>query len=118
MGTFLSQPLRSPVDFRIPRMNIEPIDFTTSPIRRNFNLENNRVGIAARIVNNDATNNCTVRLHSPNGRARIVPPNSDMTIQEWFEEIHIIPDASTGSGQLEVDLVLPEDAKRRSNAGQ
>jgi len=104
--------LKSAQNILISRLNIEPIDFTTTAIRRNFATENNMIAIGARITNNDSLANCVVRLHSNTGRIRIVPPNSSRRINEWFEEIHIEPNGTSGSGQLEVELVRPEDARR------
>ena len=113
--SFSPQPtsLVSPVDDKTPVVNLEPIDFTVTAIRRNVTLENGLLGRALRVVNNDSSNSVTVRLHSPNGVARIVPANSELTIRQWFGEYHIIPDAITGSGQIEVEAVLPKDAELR-----
>lgn len=115
MTTFLTntaENLKSAQNILISRLNIDPIDFTTTAIRRNFALENNMIGIQARVTNNDSVNDCIVRLHHANGTARIVPPNTSRRINEWFEEIHVEPDGTTGAGQIEVELVRPEDARR------
>lgn len=115
MTTFLgdsAKNLKSAQNILISRLNIEPIVFTTTAIRRDFAIEQNMIGIGARITNFDSLNNCIVRLHSKNGTARVVPPNSDLTINEWFEQIHIEPDGTSGNGQLEIELVRPEDARR------
>lgn len=106
--------LKSAQNILISRLNIEPISFTTTAIRRNFATELNMIGIQTRITNDDQTNNCVVRLHSPNGAQRIVPPKSSRTINEWFEELHVEPDGTTGTGQIEVELVRPEDARRQN----
>jgi len=69
-------------------------------------------GVAAKIINNDALNPITYRLHSNRGRARIVPINSEIEINEWFDIIIVTPNAVSGSGQLEIDVVGFKDAKR------
>lgn len=115
MGTFFSdtaKELKSAQNILISRLNIQPIAFTTTAVRRNFALENNMIGIGARIDNTDSTNECVVRLHSRNGTARTVPASTARVINEWFEEIHVEPNGTTGSGTLQVELVRPEDARR------
>jgi len=104
--------LKSAQNILISRLNVQPIDFTTAAIRRNTGQEWAMVGIGARIVNNDTVNDCIVRLHNRNGTSRIVPPSTALVINEWFEEIHVEPDAITGSGQLQLEIVRPEDAVR------
>jgi len=69
-------------------------------------------GVGAKITNDDSLNTISVRLHSNRGRERIIPINSDMEINEWFDIIIVTPDATTGSGQLEIDVVPFKDAKR------
>lgn len=96
----------------IPFEAREPEDFTTAVLNHSCVLEFNRVCKRARIVNEDTVNNLTVRLHSNTGAARVIPPNSDAVINEWFSDIFITPDNVTGNGQLELDLVKIEDARR------
>lgn len=93
-------------------MNLEPISFTTTAVRRNFAQENGMIGIGARIDNRDSTNTCTVRLHSRQGTARIIPAGTARIINEWFEEIHVEPNGTTGLGEVQIELVRPEDARR------
>lgn len=69
-------------------------------------------GVGAKIINNDGLNTITYRLHSNRGRARTVPINSDIEVNEWFDIIIVTPNAVTGSGQLELDIVNFADAKR------
>lgn len=93
---------------------MEPIAFTTTAIRRNFALENGLIAKEIRVVNDDTTNACTVRLHSRGGRARTVPASSDVIIRQWVSEIHVEPNAVSGEGLIEVALVRLEDARRNS----
>jgi len=90
----------------------EPEDFTTAVIRHMCSMEFGGWGVGAKIINDDAFNTITYRLHSDRGRARIVPVNSDVTINEWFDIIIITPNAATGTGQLEIDVVPFKEAKR------
>jgi hypothetical protein len=113
--SFSTEGFRSPVDDKTPTVDIEPINFTNAAVRRNFALELNLVAKEARIENNDSVQNITVRLHSNRGVPRTVPPNSELIIRQWFSEIHVEPNAgATGTSQLEVSLVRPEDARRRN----
>jgi hypothetical protein len=90
--------LRSANDDNIPTEPVEPIDFTTTAIRRNLSLENGLICKEIRVENKDLTNDCTLRLHSRNGAALRVPPNSDRTVKGvWFSEFHVEPDGTTGS---------------------
>jgi len=93
----------------IPR---EPQNFTTAAINLFCSMQFGAWGIRAKIINNDAVNTITYRLHSNRGTARIVPISSEITINEWFDILIVTPNAVTGSGQLELDLV-PFAAARR-----
>ena len=108
----LPQNLKSASDDQIDASNREPEAFTTTAIRHDTILEFGKLGKGARIINTDGTNNLTYRLHSNRGIARIIPPSSEIVIQEWFNQIHIEPDGTTGSGQLELELAFFKDARR------
>jgi len=101
---------RAASDINIPFEARLPENFTTANIAHDTLLEFAKIAKRARIVNLDAANNLTVRLHSNRGAARVIPPNSDAEITEWFSIIVIEPDGATGTGQLELDIVKIEDA--------
>ena len=65
---------------------------------------------AFRIVNKDGTNQLTYRQGSTSGILKPVPPNSEVVVVGWESYIEINPDAVTGSGFLEIDLVNIPDA--------
>jgi len=90
-----------------------PEDFTTAVVAHFCSMEFGGFGVGARIINNDAAANLVYRLHSNRGTARIVPPSSEITINEWFDIIVLTPDAATGTGQLEIDVVPFIEAMRR-----
>jgi len=108
----LPQNLKAANDDRIPSSNREPEAFTTTAVRHDTIIEFGLIGKGARIINTDGTNNLTYRLHSNTGIARIIPPSSEIVIQEWFNQIHVEPDGTTGSGQLELELATFQDARR------
>jgi len=114
MSFFPTNPLnfKSAVDDRSSSVSALPIEFTTSAVRRNVALEKGLLGRQIRVVNDDATNNCVLRLHSRHGVARTIPPSSDLTVKEWFSEFHVEPNGTTGDGMVELDLVSPKDAKK------
>lgn len=92
------------------KISREPEDFTTAQVSHFCSMEFGGYGVGAKIINNDAANEITYRLHSNRGRARIVPIASEVTINEWFDIIIVTPDAVTGMGQLEIDVVPFKEA--------
>jgi len=104
--------LKASSDIDIPFFPRDPENFTTAVLNHSTVLEFSRICKRARIINNDAVNQLIFRVHSNRGTARIVPPSTELTINEWFSDIFITPDGVTGDGQLEMDLVKIEDAKK------
>jgi len=82
-----------------------PEDFTTAVLSHFCSMEFGGWAVGARIINNDTVNELTYRLHSNRGTPRIVPVSSEIEINEWFDIIILTPDAVTGAGQLELDIV-------------
>lgn len=105
--------LGSATDDTIPSFLREPQNGTTTAIRHNTQLEWGLIGKGARVINNDSLNNLDVRLHSPNATIQVVPPNSELVINEWFAEIHCEPDGTTGDFQLQLEVTTLEKAARR-----
>lgn len=92
-----------------------PEDFTTAVLAHFCSMEFRGWAVGARIINNDNTNTLTYRLHSNRGTARIVPVSSEVEVNEWFDIIVITPNAVTGLGQLELDIVpFSEAFKKRT----
>jgi len=112
VSSFNSSELKSASDDLIPSENREPQAFTTAAVRFNTLIQFGKLGKAARIINDDPTNTLTYRLHNPLGIARIIPAAAEITINEWFSELHIIPDGTTGTGQIELELAFSRDARR------
>lgn len=65
-----------------------------------------------RIVNNDAGNAVSYRTVSPTDPIKTVPPSSALTEQGWESFLEITPNAVTGSGYVELELVSRKDAIR------
>jgi len=110
--SFNVQTLKSATDDQIPSFLRTPENGTTTAIRHNTIYEFGLLGKGARIINNDATSNLDVRLHNPQATIMIVPPSSELVIEEWFAEIHCEPDAASGDFQLTIELANIIDAKR------
>ena len=107
---------KSASDDTIPSFNREPEAFTTVAIRHDTLLQFSMLGKGARIINDDILADLIYRLHSNRGIARTIPPSSEVTIQEWFSQIHVEPDGVTGAGQLELELATFKDARRKNGS--
>jgi len=90
-----------------------PENFTTGVVNHFCSMEFGGWCVRALIINNDVVNTITYRLHSNRGTPRIVPVNSQVEINEWFDIITITPNAVTGDGQLELDIVPFNEAFKR-----
>jgi len=110
--SFNVQTLKSATDDQIPSFLRSPENGTTSAIRHNTIYEFGLIGKGARIVNNDSLNNLDVRLHNPSATIMVVPPSSELVIEEWFAEIHCEPDGTTGTFQLTIELASLNEAKK------
>jgi len=102
----------SATDDNIPSFLRAAENGTTTAIRHNTIYEFGLMGKGARIINNDAVANLDVRLHNPRGTILIVPPSSELVIEEWFAEIHCEPDAVTGNFQITIEVASFKDARR------
>jgi len=110
--SFNVQDLKSASDDLIPSFLREAENGTTTAIRHNTIYEFGLIGKGARIINNDSANNLDVRLHNPRGTVLVIPPNSELVINEWFAEIHCEPDAVTGNFQLTIELADLREARK------
>jgi len=95
---------KSATDDTVPSFLRTPENGTTTAIRHNTIYEWGLMGKGARIVNNDAAANLDVRLHSPRATIIVVPPSSELVVNEWFAEIHCEPDGTTGSFQIMIEV--------------
>jgi len=103
---------RSATDDTVPSFLREAENGTTAAIRHNTQMEWGLIGKGARIINNDATNNLNVRLHSRTATILVIPPSSELIINEWFAVISCEPDAVTGDYQITIEVTTMEDAAR------
>jgi len=110
--SFNVQDLKSASDDLIPSFLREAENGTTTAIRHNTIYEWGFIGKGARIINNDGVNNLDVRLHNPRGTILVIPPNSELVINEWFAELHCEPDGTTGAFQLTIELADLKEARK------
>jgi len=110
--SFNVQTFKSATDDLIPSFLRTPENGTTAAIRHNTIYEFGMIGKGARVVNNDSTNNLDVRLHNPRATILIIPPSSELVINEWFAEIHCEPDGTTGDFQLTIEVAQLRDAAK------
>jgi len=107
---------RQETNLDVKSANIET--FTTAVLTKLVSMQFGGWGVGAKITNNDSAAEVIYRLHTDRGISttrpddRFVPINSSVTINEWFDVLIIIPDGTTGAGQLELDYVLFQDARR------
>ena len=110
MSAINPQGLKSASDPIIPFVT-RPEVIALAQIRHDSLLEFSRYIKVTRIVNDDAVNPITYRTQSPSNVLKSVPPSSDETIEEWTSYLEINPNAVTGAGILEMDLVEPKNAR-------
>jgi len=110
--SFDVQRFKSATDDIIPSFLRTPENGTTTAIRHNTIYEWGLIGKGARVINNDNINNLNVRLHNPQATIMIIPPSSELVINEWFAEIHCEPNATDGDFQLTIEVANMRDASR------
>ena len=103
---------KSATDDKIPSYLREAENGTTAAIRHNTALEWGLIGKGVRVINNDVQNNLIIRLHSRSGTSLIIPPSSELPINEWFTEIHFEPNGVTGDFQIMIEVAQFKDARR------
>lgn len=67
-----------------------------------------------RIVNNDAGAAVTFRTKSPSGTLKTIAPNSDGSDDDWTSYFEVNPNAVSGNGIIELELVKREDAYQKA----
>jgi len=114
--SFNVQSLKSASDENIPSFLRAVEVGTTANLFHNTLLEFGLIGKGARIVNNDSVNSLGFKLHSNhlNQAIQVIPVNSEFLINEWFSEIFLLPDGTTGDFQLTLELATIEEARKRS----
>ena len=103
--------LKGPKDESLNPRNIT-LPFTTTNLIVDTITEYQAVVQEARIINRDTVNRIDYRTFYPTAPLKPVDPNSDENIDGWLSYIEVRPNAVTGTGVLELDLVPMEQAKR------
>lgn len=102
--------LKAPSDLNL-FFETQIIDFTTAQLRIDSLLQFNKLIKGARITNNDGLANLNFRVGSPSGVPRTIPLSTAGEFTEWTSYLEINPNAVSGAGQLEIDLVPLVDAR-------
>jgi len=110
--SFDVQTLKSASDDLIPSFLREAENGTTSVISHNSIYEFGLICKGVRIINNDSLNNLNVQLHSDTATNLIVPPSSELVLEEWFAVIICTPDGTTGDFQLTLELSDIREARK------
>jgi len=104
--------LKSASDDLIPSFLRAAENGTTSVLAHSTIYEFGKIGKGARIINNDSLNDLQVQLHTDSATALIVPPASELSIEEWFSTIILTPDGVTGDFQLTLELADLNEARK------
>jgi len=110
--SFDVQTLRSASDDLIPSFLRQAENGTTTAIRHNTIYEFGLIGKGAQITNNDTVNNLDLRVHNNRAPIITIPPASDFRVNEWFAEIHLEPDGTTGNFQLILEVAKLNEARK------
>lgn len=90
------------------------IPFTTSPIIIDALTQYNSYIHSFRIANNDITNVVQYRQGALDQPLKNIPISSQESGPGWESFLQIIPDAVTGSGYIEIELVLRDNAELKA----
>jgi hypothetical protein len=103
--------LRGTDDPNIPYVTSD-LAFTTAVSVTDTLTQHYALAKKFRIVNQDGTNSLTYKQGSKDGVSKPVPPNSEVIVSGWESFIQITPNAASGLGFLEMDLVTLDNAKK------
>lgn len=79
--------------------------FTTAQLKTDCMSQFAGLAKKFRIVNQDGVNLLTYRQGAVDSTLKNIPPNSEVIVEGWESYIEINPNAGTGSGYLEIDIV-------------
>jgi len=96
----------------IPFLN-RKVPFTTAQVLIDSLQQFQRLIKSYRIVNRDAVAQLTYRIKSPSGTLETVEQSTEVSDDDWTSFLEINPNAVTGSGVVELELVKPQDAQQR-----
>lgn len=109
MSSINSSGLKSATDPTISFIT-RPEVIDKDPIRHDSLLEYGMLIKTLKIVNNDALKPIRYKTQSPSNVYRNVDPLSSEELNEWTSYLEIVPDDTTGTGVLEMDLVQSAEA--------
>jgi len=98
--------------------NTLTFDFTTAALIIDFLNRYNSFVRAYRVINNDGLAPLTYRQDGAYSNPITLDPSTVDEQQGWTSYIQINPNAVSGAGQLEVDIVTRENAQRKTSRTQ
>jgi len=104
--------LKSASDTNIPFLNRKVV-FTTAQVLIDSLQQFQRLIKSYRIVNRDAINPLTYRIKSPSGTLETVEQSTEVADNDWTSFLEVNPNAVSGTGIIELELVKPKDAAQR-----
>lgn len=111
MSAIDSDSLKSASDPLIPFITrIE--NFTTAPIRHDTLLEFGLLVKSIKITNNDNLATMTIKTMSPSNNSITIDPSTELTLEEWTSFLEVVPNAVTGTGQIEMNLTSSKEARK------
>lgn len=108
-NTIPVESLKSPTDPNIPFFAWKEVIGTT-PITIDILNKFGCLAKAVIIENDDSTNNISVVTIDPANPVETIPPNTKGEDDSWTSFIQVTPNAVSGSGVLELQLVKLSDA--------
>lgn len=108
-GTIPVESLKSPTDPTLPFYSFK-LAIGTTPIIKDIFNEFGGYAKAIIITNNDPTNVILAINNDPSNPAETIPPSSKGEDDSWSNFISITPNAVTGAGLVELQIVKPQDA--------
>jgi len=104
--------LKAASDDNIPFLN-RKIAFTTAQVLIDSLQQFQRLIKSYRIVNRDAIAQLTYRIKSPSGTLETVEQSTEISDDDWTSFLEINPNAVSGNGIVELELVKPIDAQQQ-----
>lgn len=103
--------LKSPIDPNLPFYSFKQ-KIGTAPIIIDIYNQFGCLAKAIIITNDDSTNTISAVNVDPNNPVEIIPASSKGEDDSWTTFISVTPNAVSGAGLLEIQLVKIEDARK------
>lgn len=106
------------IDDRSINASLLKFPFTVTQLRIDFLNRYNSYVQAYRVINRDALATLTYRQDGSYTELTTLDPLSDDANRGWTSYLEVNPNAVSGDGVLEVDIVTRENAQKKLRPGQ